>query len=122
MEELTSFVSQRAGGCEVEVRPTGGDSWFAEGMALDPDHALAAMAADAIERSGLPRPRLGGMSGFSEAAFLGAAGIPTLPALGPGVAGLAHGPDERVSVEGLRRATTIYSDLVARILCDDSPV
>jgi len=122
VEELTSFVAARAAGCEVAVRPTGGESWFAAGMALEPGHPLAQLAADAIERSGLPRPRAGGMSGFSEAAFLGAAGIPTLPALGPGLSGLAHGPDEWVSVDGLRRGAAIHADLIARIMREDSPV
>jgi succinyl-diaminopimelate desuccinylase len=122
VEELTSFVTARAAGCEITVRPTGGESWFAAGMALEPGHPLALLAADAIERSGIPRPRAGGMSGFSEAAFLGAAGIPTLPALGPGISGLAHGPDEWVSVDGLRRAAAVHRDLIAQILREDSPV
>jgi acetylornithine deacetylase/succinyl-diaminopimelate desuccinylase-like protein len=65
---------------------------------------------------------IGATSGFTEGAFLAARGIPTLPALGPGLSTLAHGPDEWVSIEALQRSVAIYLDLIGRLLAPDSPL
>ena len=49
---------------------------------------------------------------LTEGAFLAARGIPTLPALGPGLSTLAHGPDEWVSIASLRRFRQALADFV----------
>ena len=53
----------------------------------------------------------------TDAAWLhGLAGIPTLPALGPGLLAQAHGADEHVGTEALCRCVELYSEL-ARVYC-----
>jgi succinyl-diaminopimelate desuccinylase len=121
MAELTGFVRARAAGAEVTVAPVA-VSPFAEGMELAAEHPLARLASAAVLAAGYPPPAIGGMSGFSEAAFLAAHGIPTLPALGPGRSALAHGPDEWVGASSLHGAVTVYRELIAAILCEGSPI
>jgi acetylornithine deacetylase/succinyl-diaminopimelate desuccinylase-like protein len=121
LTDLTAFVGERAQGCEVEVRPVA-TSPFARGMEIAPDHPLVRLAVEAVQRAGYPRPALGATSGFTEGAFLAARGIPTLPALGPGLSTLAHGPDEWVSVQSLERSVAIYLDLIERLLSPGSPL
>jgi acetylornithine deacetylase/succinyl-diaminopimelate desuccinylase-like protein len=121
MRELTAFVRARTGGASAQITPVG-VSPFAEGMELDAGHPLAQMASAAVAAAGYPVPRVAGMSGFSEGAFLAARGIPTLPALGPGRAPLAHGPDEWVSASSLRAAVEIYRRLIDEILRPGSPI
>ena len=121
MRELSEFVRARAGAAAVRITPVS-VSPFAEGMELEPGHPLAELATDAIVAAGYPVPRAAGMSGFSEAAFLAARGIPTLPALGPGRAPLAHGPDEWVSVSSLHAAIEIYRRLIDEVLRPGSPI
>jgi succinyl-diaminopimelate desuccinylase len=121
MRELTAFVRARTGGASAQITPVA-VSPFAEGMELDAGHPLAQMASAAVAAAGYPVPGAAGMSGFSEGAFLAARGIPTLPALGPGRAPLAHGPDEWVSGSSLRAAVEIYRRLIDEILRPESPI
>jgi succinyl-diaminopimelate desuccinylase len=121
LAELTAFVRERAQGATVQVRPVA-TSPFARGMEIDADHPLVRLAIDAVQGAGYPAPRLAGGSGFTEGAFLAARGIPTLPALGPGLSPLAHGPDEWVSVDALQRSVRIYRELIDQILRPGSPI
>lgn len=58
--------------------------------------------------------------GTTDAAFLHAmAGVPTLPALGPGLLACAHAADEWVSVDALGRAVSLYEALT-RCFCAGS--
>lgn len=53
----------------------------------------------------------------TDAAWLqGLAGIPTLPALGPGLIAQAHGADEYVGIAALHRSIDVYAEL-ARVYC-----
>jgi succinyl-diaminopimelate desuccinylase len=121
LERLAAFVQSRARGAQVTVTPVA-LSPFATGMELAPEHPLATLATAAVQSAGYPSPPPGGMTGFSEGAFLAARGIPTLPALGPGRGALAHGPDEFVTVSSLRAAVAIYDELIAAILRPGSPI
>jgi succinyl-diaminopimelate desuccinylase len=121
MRELSAFVHARAGGASTQITPVA-VSPFASGMELDAGHPLAELASDAVVAAGYPVPAVAGMSGFSEGAFLAARGIPTLPALGPGRAPLAHGPDEWVSGSSLRAAVEIYRRLIDEVLRPGSPI
>jgi len=121
MEQLTAFIGARARGAQVVVTPIA-VSPFATGMEVVGDHPLVVLARAAVRSAGYPPPPLGGMSGFSEGAYLAARGIPTLPALGPGRAALAHGPDEFVTASSLRAAVSIYGELIAEILRPGSPI
>ncbi len=68
--------------------------------AIDPEHSLPAQLADAAASAGCTPQRIG-MSFWSDAAILGAAGIPTV-LFGPGGAGL-HSAEEYVRVDDVRR-------------------
>jgi acetylornithine deacetylase/succinyl-diaminopimelate desuccinylase-like protein len=58
-------------------------------------------------------PTLSVFPGTTDATWFGAvAGIPTLPALGPGLLARAHGADEWVSVAAVRRTVELYRRLV----------
>lgn len=58
---------------------------------------------------------LGVFPGTTDAAFFqGLAGIPTLPALGPGLLSCAHGADEWVAVPALTRTVALYEALAQR--------
>ena len=67
---------------------------------IDPSDPLPAMLVGAASSVGC-QPRRVGMTFWSDAAILGAAGIPSV-LFGPGGAGL-HSPDEYVRVEDVRR-------------------
>jgi succinyl-diaminopimelate desuccinylase len=121
MRELTAFVDARTGDASARITPVA-VSPFANGMELASGHPLAELASEAVAAAGYPTPVVAGMSGFSEGAFLAARGIPTLPALGPGRAPLAHGPDEWVSARSLRAAVEIYRRLIDQILRPGSPI
>ena len=122
MRELSAFVRARAGAAAVRITPVRGQPVRRAGWSSTPGHPLAELATDAVVAAGYPVPGAAGMSGFSEAAFLAARGIPTLPALGPGRAPLAHGPDEWVSVSSLHAAVEIYRRLIDEILRPGSPI
>jgi acetylornithine deacetylase len=68
--------------------------------AIDPDHPLPTQLADAASSAGCT-PRRIGMSFWSDAAILGASGIPTV-LFGPGGAGL-HSAEEYVRIDDVRR-------------------
>lgn len=58
-------------------------------------------------------PRIAGMSAWTDAAILNAAGIPAV-CFGPGDIGLAHAAEEYVPVFEIERATTILASLAKR--------
>jgi acetylornithine deacetylase/succinyl-diaminopimelate desuccinylase-like protein len=85
---------------------------------LAPDHALAAAAgaACAAVLGRVPEPAV--FPGTTDATwFSELQGLPTLPALGPGLLRRAHAADEWVSIAAVRRAVDLYAAL-ARDFCD----
>ena len=68
------------------------------------------------------RPPLGGFPAFTHAfGFNSYAGIPAIPAYGPGLLPLAHGPNEYVSTEAVVQASKIYATLAALEYLEASP-
>lgn len=56
------------------------------------------------------KPPLGGFPAFTDAYWFHThAGIPAIPAFGPGLLPLAHGPNEYVSVDGIVQASKVYA-------------
>ena len=87
--------------------------WF-PGSAIDPDHPLVAAAQGAAEAVlGRDVPR-GVMPAFTDGTHWALAGIPCIPALGPGLLSLAHRPNEWVAVREIIEAARIYALLALR--------
>jgi acetylornithine deacetylase/succinyl-diaminopimelate desuccinylase-like protein len=90
------------------------NDWLPATM-VEPDHPLARVAARACEtvlgRAAEPAV----FPGTTDATFFAALqGIPTLPALGPGLLRRAHGADEWVSVAAVLHAVELYAELIRR--------
>ena len=121
VNQLKEFISNIAGAADVQVEPA--DVWlggYADGCDLAPTHPLAAAALEAVHSHGYREARFSGNPLFCEGALIAAAGIPTLPALGPGRVNMAHKSDERASIHAIENCAGILSTLIDRILCSDS--
>ena len=77
------------------------------------DHPLVRAAQDATERVLGTAPPLAMFPGTCDAPWFTAAGIPTIPSLGPGLLTCCHGPDEYVDVERVHEAARIYAHTAA---------
>jgi acetylornithine deacetylase/succinyl-diaminopimelate desuccinylase-like protein len=78
---------------------------------------LAEAAAHACQRVLGAAPPAAVFPGTTDATFFEAGqGLPTLPALGPGLLRRAHGADEWVSVTAVRQSVDLYAELV-RLYC-----
>lgn len=90
-------------------------AWI-EPCAIEPSHPLAVAAqraaADVLGRD-VP---FGIFPGGTDGSIWAAAGMPTIPALGPGLLTLAHRPDEYVAVEEILQASRIYAVTALRFL------
>jgi transposase len=90
--------------------------WLA-GTGVARDHPLAAAARTAFRTVLGFVPPESVYPATTDAAWLhGLAGIPTLPALGPGLLLHAHGADEYVDVAAVSRSVDVYAQL-ARAYC-----
>jgi acetylornithine deacetylase/succinyl-diaminopimelate desuccinylase-like protein len=90
--------------------------WLPATLVDDADPLVAAARQSCRQELGVIPPSAV-FPGTTDAAFLQAmAGVPTLPALGPGLLACAHGADEWVSVNALGRAVSLYEALT-RCFC-----
>jgi acetylornithine deacetylase/succinyl-diaminopimelate desuccinylase-like protein len=90
--------------------------------AVDRDHPLARAAREALGRVLGRLPADSVFPGTTDATwFASLAGVPTLPALGPGLLCRAHGADEWVSIAALTRAADLYEE-IGRAFCPAQPV
>jgi len=91
------------------------------GAIVTPDAPVAIAARDACAAVFGAAPPYAVFPGTTDAAwFAGHGGIPTLPALGPGLLQRAHAADEWVSVSAVETAVLLYAELVQRF-CATSP-
>ena len=82
---------------------------------VDPAHPLAAAAREACAAALGHVPPDAVFPGTTDATwFAEIQGLPTLPALGPGLLCRAHAADEWVSVAAVHRAVDLYGDLARR--------
>ncbi|MFN8187659.1 MAG: M20 family metallopeptidase [Gaiellales bacterium] len=82
--------------------------WFPPSW-IDPDHSVVRAARTAAtEVLGRDVP-VGIMPAFTDGTHWSLAGIPTVPAFGPGRLPLAHRPNEWLSVQELHEAARIYA-------------
>lgn len=79
-----------------------------------PDSPIVRMAQEVCRGRGIPDEPVGYLQA-SDGRFYAEKGIPTI-LLGPGLAELAHAPDEWISLEEVVEATKIYSILAAKVL------
>lgn len=93
---------------ELEWRPSPGD--WKPAAEIAPDQPVVAALEDAAARVLGRRPPRGAFAGGTDAPhFALEAGIPTVPAFGPGLLTVAHGPNERVRLESIVQAAKIYA-------------
>lgn len=100
-------------GASVDVEFDAPPQDWLDATAVAPDDpvALAARAACRSVLGSVPPDSV--FPGTTDAAwFAGLAGIPTLPAFGPGLLRRAHGADEWVSVTAARAAVDLYRELI----------
>ena len=98
---------------EFEPLPLG---WI-ETVEVPVEHPLVQAGLRASEAVLGRAPALSMFPAWTDARFFsGIAGIPTIPAFGPGELPLAHAPNEYVEVESLPQAAAIYALLAAEYL------
>ena len=110
LDEVQAILEElRADDPEIEVEAS---AMFArDGYLIDPGSPLTDLTIEAARLAGCRASRVGA-SFWTDAAILGAAGIPTV-ILGPGGEGL-HGPDEYVVVEDVLRCRDALVSLARR--------
>jgi acetylornithine deacetylase len=76
---------------------------------VDRGHPFVSALHDASEQVLGRRLPFGAFPAYTDGHQFARRGIPTVPAFGPGLLTLAHGPNEWVSVEGIIQAARIYA-------------
>ncbi|MCS5497600.1 M20/M25/M40 family metallo-hydrolase [Cnuibacter physcomitrellae] len=98
---------------DVEIDFDAAPNDFLAATSVDPEHPVVAAARRASALALGVEPPLAAFPGTTDATWFDRAGIPTLPALGPGLLSRCHGADEWVSVDALRQAVPLYGELVS---------
>lgn len=97
------------------IRYLEGSMGWMPAVELDPSASVVQAAqAACLDVLGHELPVRAYPGGTDATYFMGAAGIPTIASLGPGWLSVAHGPNERVMVDDLTRATDLYESLMER--------
>lgn len=102
---------------EFEEGPLG----WAEPSEIAPDSPLVRAAAAACRDIRGRTPALGAFPGGTDGAVFSRAGMPSIPAFGPGRLPLAHRPNEWISTEALPEAAKIYALTAFHYLGDTAP-
>ena len=98
---------------DVEVAFEPGLTWVPPAE-LPAAHPLVQAACESIEGVLGRTPPLAVFPGGTDAPWYEQAGIPTLPALGPGTLSCCHGPNEFVKLEAVHQAARVYARTAAR--------
>ena len=119
--EVLAFIERlraESPALDVEVEWVPGLEWFPP-SSIDPGHPLVAAAGAAgLAVLGREVP-LGVMPGFTDGTNWSLAGMPSIPAFGPGMLPLAHRPNEYVEVREIVEAARIYALTALRFLGGD---
>jgi acetylornithine deacetylase/succinyl-diaminopimelate desuccinylase-like protein len=95
---------------QVEIEPEPLPLGWIEPSEIPADHPLVKALQSATERVLGAIPPLGAIPGTTDAPkFQFGLGIPTVPAFGPGLLPLAHGPNECIAVDSVLQAAQIYA-------------
>jgi acetylornithine deacetylase/succinyl-diaminopimelate desuccinylase-like protein len=117
--ELTARVATETGAdlaVEYDVPP---NDWL-PAAAVPAGHPVALAARSACRSVLGTTPPFAVFPGTTDATWFDAGqGLPTLPALGPGLLRRAHGADEWVSVDAVRRSVDLYAALAADFCAAD---
>jgi acetylornithine deacetylase/succinyl-diaminopimelate desuccinylase-like protein len=120
-EDLTSFMeAERLANPRLRAHASfdAPPSDWLEGTEVATSHPLAEATRTALTRVLGAAPPDGVFPGTTDAAWLhGLAGLPTLPAVGPGLLARCHGADEWVSITAVEQAVRIYREIVLNF-CD----
>ncbi|MGZ8593282.1 MAG: M20 family metallopeptidase [Actinomycetota bacterium] len=81
---------------------------------IDEGHALVSVVRGVLAESLGTVPPDDVFPATTDASWFSEMGIPSLPAVGPGLLRYAHGADERVSVAALEQARAVYRELARR--------
>jgi acetylornithine deacetylase/succinyl-diaminopimelate desuccinylase family protein len=115
LEEFLDRLRREDPDLDVTLEQPPNLAWI-EPSAIEPRHPLAVAAqAAATDVLGREVP-LGVFPGSTDGSLWSAAGIPTIPALGPGLLTLAHRPNEHVAIEEILQASRIYALIALRFL------
>jgi acetylornithine deacetylase/succinyl-diaminopimelate desuccinylase-like protein len=106
---------------DVSAEPVPELGWFPP-SAIDPGHPLVTAASSAAGSVLGREVPLGVMPAFTDGTHWHLAGIPCIPAFGPGSLLLAHQPNEYVTVEEIVQAARIYALTALRFLSADPDV
>lgn len=98
-------------GASIEVGFDAAPNDFLPATSVDPGHPIVDAVRSASSEVLGGQPPLAAFPGTTDATWFDAAGLPTIPALGPGLLSRCHGADEWVSVEALTRAVPLYARL-----------
>jgi acetylornithine deacetylase/succinyl-diaminopimelate desuccinylase-like protein len=111
--DLADRVAARTG-ADLAVEYDAAPNDWLPAAAVPAGHAVAAAAQAACRQILGSAPPLSVFPGTTDATWFDAGqGLPTLPALGPGLLRRAHGADEWVSVAAVRRSVDLYETLAA---------
>jgi succinyl-diaminopimelate desuccinylase len=108
---LRSFVAEAIdppARAEVVIR-----NWI-PATTIDNEHPLVQVVRGVLADTLGTIPSDGFFPATTDATWFSKAGIPSLPALGPGLLRYAHGADEAVSIDALDQARALYRVLVHR--------
>jgi succinyl-diaminopimelate desuccinylase len=87
--------------------------WFPPGETVEDGRLLAAAQGACADVLGYV-PERAVLPAGTDSAHLNAAGIPALPAFGPGSLGVAHRPNESIALADAERAVALFEALVRR--------
>ena len=108
LDRLGHVVSTCGLGARVTIEPADAPlNWISPGTEAK-DLRLLEAAKTAWRGAVGSEPILGVMTGGTDATNTNAAGIPTLPAFGPGSLGVAHQPNESLPAEDLSIAINLF--------------
>ena len=112
LDRLRRVVSASGLGARVTIEPADAPlNWISPGTEAK-DLRLLEAAKTAWREVVGSEPVLGVMTGGTDATNTNAAGIPTLPAFGPGSLGVAHQPNESLPPEDLSIAINLFEMFV----------
>jgi acetylornithine deacetylase/succinyl-diaminopimelate desuccinylase-like protein len=118
--ELTARVAGETG-ADLAVEYDAAPNDWLPAAAVPADDAVARATQSACRRVLGRTPPLAVFPGTTDATWFDAGqGLPTLPAVGPGLLRRCHGADEWVSVDAVRRSVDLYAELAGEFCAADA--